>query len=684
MRPCCPWITDARRRACSPSWKACRRRPAAGSISPPRWSPRGKSSRAWSASPRRSAGSSRRRRPPPRSRPSTAGSCGSRASSSPSRIRAVIGSCTTSRCRCCPSPGSSAPASSPRSTPTATRSSSRGRRSCASATARFTRSTPRPRWPTSCCTRDSPNPEAAVYRQRSRRMRTLAAALVPAAEAQKRGGTLTIVRPTDPVSLDPNLETTAPGAWVYFNLLEGLLTLDETMQIKPVLATSYEVLSPTKVRFKLRPGVKFHDGTPFNAAAVKFTFDRALRGTPPARWASLAGSLAGAEVVDDLTVDIVTREPYGPILRTLAMYCMGIVSPTAVQKMGADFSRAPVGTGPFKFVEWKTNTHVIIERNPDYWGDKALVDRVVFKVVPEEGARMIALQTGDADMVLFPSPAQLPALRKDPKFTVHETTGIRVVFAGMHAGLPPLDDVRVRQALLHAVDRKAILDNIMEGSAGPALGVLAPGVFGYKDMQLDRLYPFDRAKAKALLAQAGFTPGPDGIMQKGGQRLSLSWLSQRGRYPKDGEITEAIQAMFKDVGVEAKVQFLEWGTVFPQLRGNPLNHHMFTVGWVTSNADADYSLYALFHSKQVPPTGWNTSRYANARVDALVEQARRSLNQTEREKLYGEVQDIIAKEMVWIPIYTTKEIIATRGTVKGFQIHPVEYNLALWKTWLDR
>src|SRR4029450_6984367 len=309
-----------------------------------------------------------------------------------------------------------------------------------------------------------------------------AAVSTPApAEAQKTGGTLTIVRATDPVSLDPQLETTAPGAWVYFNMLEPLLTMNDKMQIRPALATSYEVLSPTRVRFKLRPGVKFHDGTPMNAAAVKFTYDRALKGTPPARWASLAGSLSGAEVVDDLTVDIVTREPYGPVLRTLAMYCMGILSPTAVGKLGADFSRAPVGTGPFKFVEWKTNTHVIIERFPDYWGDKALLDRVIFKVVPEEGARMIALQTGDADMVLFPSPAQLPALRRDPKFAVHETTGIRVVFAGLpaplrapkpavpepagargafagpHGGLPPLDDVRVRQALLHAVDRKAIL-----------------------------------------------------------------------------------------------------------------------------------------------------------------------------------------------------------------------------------
>ena len=240
------------------------------------------------------------------------------------------------------------------------------------------------------------------------------AAPAPAA-AQKPGGTLTIVRPTDPVSLDPQLETTAPGAWVYFNMLEPLLTMDEKMQIRPALAASYEVMSPTKVRFKLRPGVKFHDGTPLNAAAVKFTFERALRGNPPARWASLAGPLAGAEVVDDLTVDVMTREPYGPILRTLAMYCTGIVSPTAVQKMGEGFSRAPVGTGPFRFVEWKTNTHVILERNPDYWGDKALLDRVIFKVVPEEGARMIALQTGDADMVLLPAPAQLAADQARPQ-----------------------------------------------------------------------------------------------------------------------------------------------------------------------------------------------------------------------------------------------------------------------------
>jgi peptide/nickel transport system substrate-binding protein len=265
---------------------------------------------------------------------------------------------------------------------------------------------------------------------------------------------------------------------------------------------------------------------------------------------------------------------------------------------------------------------------------------------------------------------------------VHETPGLRVVYIGFNAKLPPLDDVRVRQALLQAVDRKAIIENIVEGLGVAPKSVISPGVFGYKDMQFDQLFPFDRAKAKALLAQAGWTPGPDGILQKGGQKLTLNWLAQRGRYPKDGEITEAVQQMWKEVGVDARSSSGS-GRPSSTSRASP-------TGAATTGPSAGP------RPTPMPTTRFSlsTTRRRYHRVepvrlrepegDQLLEAARRSLNQSEREKMYGEVQDILAKDTLWVPVYNTKEIIITRASVKGFVIHPVEYNLGLWKTWLDK
>ena len=324
-------------------------------------------------------------------------------------------------------------------------------------------------------------------------------ALAGPANAQKRGGTLTIVRPTDPVSLDPHTETTAPGAWVYYNILEPLIYLDEKMTIQPKLATSYEVMSPTKVRFKLRPNVKFHDGTPFNAAAVKFTFDRAFKSNPPARWASLAGPIAGAEVVDDLTVDIVTKEPYGPILRSMAMLYVSIVSPTAVQKMGEAALRAPVGTGPFKFVEWKTNTQIVIERNPDYWGEKALLDRVIFKVVPEDSARTLMLLSGQADVISGLPTVMVKRMESSGKVNVIRRTGYRTIYLGMNLAVKPLDDVRVRHAIAHAIDKAALVKGVLSG-IGTLGGSYESSVIEGHDESLPP-YAYDVAKAKKLQPQ---------------------------------------------------------------------------------------------------------------------------------------------------------------------------------------
>jgi peptide/nickel transport system substrate-binding protein len=504
-----------------------------------------------------------------------------------------------------------------------------------------------------------------------------------AAETPKAGGQLTVLCPVDAIALDPQLETSAAGTRIYSNVLETLLVMNEQMQIVPGLASRYEVVSPTRVRFWLRPNVRFHDGTVLDAAAVRFSFERALRAQPPARWATVVSVPLAIEVVDALTLDAVTREPYGALLHVLAMAYTGIVSPAAVQRLGEAFSRAPVGTGPFRFVEWRTNTRVILERNPDYWGPRAFLDRVVFRVIPEEGTRILALQVGDADMVLQPSPAHLPTLRRDARFTVHEVNGLRVVYAAMNTTAPPLDDPLVRRALIHAVDRNALLTHVLEGAGLPVRSVIAPGVFGFKDMDLDRRYPYDPPRARALLAQAGWSPGTDGIMRKGGQRLALDWLSMRGTYLRDGELTEAVAAMLREAGVDVAVDFRDWAAVFKEVRGDPLSRHLFTWGFTSATGDADYSLDGMFHTRR-PGTAVNNTRYSNPRVDSLLERARRSLDPAERSQLYGEVQDTLASDLVWIPLYTTKEIVLTRAKVRGFVVHPVDYYLALGRVWIDR
>jgi peptide/nickel transport system substrate-binding protein len=246
-----------------------------------------------------------------------------------------------------------------------------------------------------------------------------------------------------------------------------------------------------------------------------------------------------------------------------------------------------------------------------------------------------------------------------------------------------MDDALVRRALIHAVDRDALLAHVLEGAASRVRSVIAPGVFGFKDMDFEQRYPYDPARARALLARAGWSPGPDGIMRKDGRRLALDWLSARGVYLRDGELTEAVAAMLREAGVAVAVDFRDRAAVYKEVRSDQLSRHLFTWGFASITGDADYSLDGMFHTRR-PGTAVNTTRYSNPLVDALLERARRSLDQPERSRLYGEVQDILAGEPVWIPLYTTREIVLTRAHVRGFVVHPVDYHLALGQVWIEQ
>jgi len=502
--------------------------------------------------------------------------------------------------------------------------------------------------------------------------------------APTQGGVLTIARPVDSISLDPFRDSSSGGTWVYGLIYDSLVTLSPDMKVQPGLASSWRVLSASKVRFFLRRGMQFHDGTPCNAAAVKFTFDRTFNPQTPGIWASFAGPIKGATVVDDYTVDVESTEPYSPLLLSMAGVHGAMVSPQGVRQSGADFGRHPVGTGPFKFVEWQANDHITLERNDAYWGPKPPLDRIVFRVIPEDTARMIALRTGEVDMVLVPSVTELPALQRDPAYTVYSATGTRTVFIATTLTQPPMDDVRVRRALMMGMDRKSIVANIV-GPAGPiANDMMAPSIFGYAPVHLDTLYPYDPNRAKALLAQAGFRPGPNGALERDGTPLALSMMSSRGRYPKDAEISEAFQGQMRDLGIRVDLQTPEYAIVFATLRAPTLNVALMMSAWGNITGDADQSIVPIGESDQVPPVGWNAFRYINPAYDKLAKQARVSVDQKERQTLYAEAQSMLARDLPYLPIYNMNNIAATHSYVKGFVPHPVEYVLRVGSIWLQK
>ncbi|MBW7881387.1 MAG: hypothetical protein H3C34_01900 [Caldilineaceae bacterium] len=505
-----------------------------------------------------------------------------------------------------------------------------------------------------------------------------------AGEAAAVGGTLVIARPTDAVGLDPKVETTSPGNWVMSNIYENLVKLDTDLAFKPALAERWELVEPDRWRFFLRQGVKFHDGTDFTADAVKFSIDRIKNPDDPGRSASNLRPIIAVEVVDDYTVDIVTDGPYGPLLNIMSLvYATGIVSPAAVEQFGEDFTLHPVGTGPFKFVEWKTNDQIVIERFDEYWGEPAKLDQVIYRVIPEESARMLALDTGEVQMVMAPAPSQLDIYRDDPNFTLHETPGVRVIFFGMMTAREPLSDVRVRQALNYGFDRQAVLDNIVEGAGYLPQAYISPPVFGFADTS--EYFVYDPERATSLLDDAGWTDTDgDGIRDKDGQKLSLLHYSPRGRYLKDAESGEAFQAAMLELGVEVQLEVLEWGTLFEQIRQPNVPADLFTLGWSTATGDADYTLGPLFGSNSIPPNGWNSFEYQNATFDELVTTAGTSTDPDERSELYAQALEILAQDAVVVPVFNTKETILTSAGVKGFSQHPIDYYLWLGTTSLDQ
>jgi peptide/nickel transport system substrate-binding protein len=467
-------------------------------------------------------------------------------------------------------------------------------------------------------------------------------------------------------TMDPQVTNFDSTIRVTLNICEPLVWEPEPGKFVPGLAESWEISPDAKTyTFKLKKGVKFHDGTPFNADAVKFTFDRVM---DPATKAGQSHDQLGpydhTEVVDDSTIKVVMKQGYAPLLTNLNGY-LGIVSPTAVKKDPAAFAQHPVGTGPFIFKEWVPKDHITLVKNVDYnWGSSffkhsgpAYLDQVIFKIIPEGTVRVGTLKTGEIQYADDIDPLAYDELKKDPNFVVIEKgqPGSGYVLLLNTSSKGPISDPQVRLALEYAIDREGLNKSVFQGLNKVAASPLMKVTFGY-DATTEQIYSFDPDKAKQILDAAGWKAGADGIREKDGQKLSIDFpIISR---PNDKAMAESIQASLHDVGIDLKVNPLERAAAREMVQQNK-----YDVGFMWfSYGDPDV-LRTIFYSKNVD--AFNRAKYQVPEVDKMLEDAAATIDTTKRSDLYAKIQQRVLKDAVVVPLVDTITHNAKRAEVQG-------------------
>jgi peptide/nickel transport system substrate-binding protein len=416
--------------------------------------------------------------------------------------------------------------------------------------------------------------------------------------------------------------------------------------------------------FKLRKGISFHDGTPLNAEAVKFSIERQIDPAHPFNKLGkypfanyFFGNVKAVEVVDPLTVEFVLKEPRASFLAVLTAGAASVVSPTAVKKFGADYALTPVGTGPFKYVSWDRGQRVVLEKNPSYWKFPVKVDRVIYRPIVEDQARLTELMTGTLDLMVGTPPDFVAQLEKNPNVTLLRQVGAHVWYLGINNQKKPFADKRVRQAMNYAVNKEAIVRDVLKGTGSMSAGPVLPGTWG-ADAGL-KPYPYDPARAKKLLAEAGF---PSGFS-------TTLWVPESGSGMQSPvAMATVIQSNLKAVGINVALQTFEWGAFIAKLRSK--EQELFALSWMAGNEDPDMVMYPLLHSTQWTPGGPNRAMYKNEKFDALLNEARHVTDQAKRAALYREAQRILVADAPWVFVDHEIQIAATSKRVQGFKLHP--------------
>jgi len=471
----------------------------------------------------------------------------------------------------------------------------------------------------------------------------------------------------DAVTLDPAYQADFRSGSVISHIMETLVVLDpKDLSVQPGLAEKWKVIDDKTYQFQLRKNVTFHDGSPFNAEAVKYSIERFISPETKSPRASYLNMIDQMKVLDPNTLQVSLKYPFGPFLQQLAYFGSVIVSPKSAKEYGLkEFGNHPSGTGPFKLQDWKRGEQITLVRNEKYWGKQAGVREIRFKVIPDEATRVIALETGDIDLAVDVPTHEADRLQSKPGIQVVTGESLRTVFMALNTRVKPLDDVRVRKAIDLAIDEEAMINALMGKYGRVPTSVMNPLIFGGKK------YPPKKAdlkKAKELLAQAGY---PNGFASK--------LYTPQGRYPKDKEMATLISAQLEQIGIKAPVEVFEWATYTSKV--NNRDYSMVILGWGNTTGHADVFLHPQFHSSQMKST-LNPANYNNPEVDSLLEKARKTTNPDIQREAYHKVLDILQEQAPVIPLCHPVQIFALRGNVKGFASVPTEV-IVLDKVYLE-
>ncbi len=460
----------------------------------------------------------------------------------------------------------------------------------------------------------------------------------PGAAPGEPQGELRVALPWTPENLDPTMNLSSIRAAVGASMFDSLVGRDVDNRIVPQLAESWKLLDDTTWQFKLRKGVLFHDGEPFDAEAVRFTIQRVLDPNQKSPNRANIAEITRVDVLDDATINIVTRQPYAPLISRLIDF--PIVPPRYTAEKGNQaFALRPVGTGPFKFVELVKDDHLIVEAFDRHWRGAPRVRRIVFKPIPEPFTRAAALRNNEVDLITTVPPNLGRELDRVPGVKVHRIPSTWIVYLGLNAFKKPLGDARVRQALNYATDVDAIIKNVLDGNARRLDGPFTPHMFGYDPSV--KGYGHDPSKAKRLLTEAGY---PDG--------LDITLDSPAGRYQGDKEIAEALGGQWQKAGFRPKVQVAEWGAYFKRYLAKQFpDAYLLGLGGPMQDAD---ELYNLVSSKG------RGLYYKNEKVDQLFDLGRSTMDQSRRRKIYADLARAMIEDSTWVFLMQQVDIYGSR------------------------